>query len=83
MPSSALNQVVLARRFGGEEAKMAGIVHEVCPLRDLRDRAIAAAGKLAGSKGLDRKTLSTLKHDIYRDVYTALSNSISHGHSKL
>lgn len=83
MPPSVLSQVVLARRFSGEEAAVAGIVHEVCPLGDLTDRAIAVAGKLTSGGGLDRRTLSTLKHDLYKDAYTALSNGISYAHSKL
>lgn len=83
MPPSVLSQVILARRFGGEEAEVAGIVHEVCPLSELSDRAVAAAGKLTSGEGLDRRTLSILKHDLYRDVYTALSHGIIYIHSKL
>ena len=65
--------MVLGKRYTGIEAEAAGIVDEVCPPAQLRDTAIAAAGRLAGSEGLDRKTLSTLKRDLYRDVVQALT----------
>ena len=65
--------MVLGKRYTGIEAEAAGIVDEVCPPAQLRDTAIAAAGRLAGSEGLDRKTLFTLKRDLYRDVVLALS----------
>lgn len=72
---------MLARRFGGEEAKAAGIVHEVCPESEMMDRALAAASKLQPSRQLlDRGTLSTLKHDLYRDAHTALSEGVSYAH---
>ena len=67
------SSVVLGKRYTGIEAEAAGIVDEVCPPAQLRDTAIAAAGRLAGSEGLDRKTLSTLKRDLYRDVVQALT----------
>ena len=54
------------------EAEKAGIVDEVSPPDDLREVAIAAAGRLAG-QGLDRRTLSTLKYDLYRDIAVAMS----------
>ena len=65
--------VVLGKRYTGPEAEAAGIVHETCPLAELKDRAIAAASRLAGEEGLDRKTLSALKHDLYKDVVQVLS----------
>lgn len=83
MPPSTLSQVILARRYSGEEAEAAGIVHEVCPLSELRDRAVAAAGKLASRHDLDRQTVTTLKHDLYEDAYSALSNGVTYSHSKL
>ena len=64
---------MLGKRYGGEDAQAASIVDEVCPLAELRDTAIAAAGKLAGREGLDRRTLVALKRDLYRDVVQALS----------
>ena len=65
--------MVLGKRYSGEDAQAAGIVDEVCPLAELRDTAIAAAGKLAGREGLDRRTLVALKRDLYRDVLRALT----------
>ena len=65
--------LVLGKRYSGEDAQAAGIVDEVCPLAELRDTAIAAAGKLAGRDGLDRRTLVALKRDLYRDVVRALA----------
>jgi enoyl-CoA hydratase/carnithine racemase len=64
--------VVLGQRYTGEEAKAAGIVDEVCPLAELRDTAITAAVRLAG-QGLDRRTLSTLKYDLHREIVQALT----------
>ena len=67
--------IVLGKRYTGEEAKAAGIVNEVSSPEELKDSAIAAANKLAGD-GLDRKTLATLKYDLYRDVYRALNEPV-------
>ena len=77
------SQVILAKRYGGVDAQAAGIVDEVCPLAELRDTAIAAAGKLAGREGLDRRTLVTLKRDLYRDAYCSLSAGVTYTPSKL
>ena len=63
--------IALGQRYTGEEAHRAGIVNEVCSLEELKETAIAAANRLAG-EGLDRLTLSTIKHDLHRDVYKAL-----------
>ena len=65
--------LVLGKRYGGVEACTAGIVDAVCLPAELRDSAITTACRLAGSQGLDRRTLSTLKHDLYRDVVQSLS----------
>ena len=66
--------LVLGRRYTGVEAHTAGIVDEVCPPEQLREVALAAAGRLAGTEGLDRRTLTALKHDLYKDVIQALSD---------
>ena len=50
-------------------------MNEVCSLEELKESAIAAAKRLAG-EGLDRKTLSTIKHDLHRDVYQALMEPV-------
>ena len=67
---------VLGRRYTGEEAKENKIVDEVCPMSQLEERALAAADKLAGKEGLDRRTLAALKGDLYRDVYACLSEPV-------
>ena len=67
--------IALGMRYTAEEARTAGIVDEVSSLEELKDSAIAAANRLAGD-GLDRKTLATLKHDVYRDVYRALNEPV-------
>ena len=67
--------LILGMQYTAEEAKTAGIVNEVSSLEELKDSAIAAANRLAGD-GLDRKTLATLKHDVYRDVYRALNEPV-------
>ena len=69
------NAIILGKRYTGEEAKMARIVNEVSSLEELKDSAIAAANRLAGD-GLDRKTLATIKRDLYRDVYQALNEPV-------
>ena len=68
---------MLAKLFTGPEAEAAGIVHETCPLTELKDRAIAAASRLAGEGGLDRKTLQTLKENIYADTVKALNAGVA------
>ena len=65
--------MVLGQRYSGEEAKTAGIVDQVAPLTELRAAAIAAGDRLAGSEGLDRRTLSALKRDTYRNIVLHLS----------
>ena len=64
---------MLGKRYSGVEACTAGIVDAVSPPAELRDAAIAAACRLAGKEGLDRRTLSTLKYDLYRNVVQFLS----------
>ena len=45
--------LVLWRRYTGVEAQAASLVDQVCPPHDLRETAVAVAGRLAGSEGLD------------------------------
>ena len=86
MPVETQAQVILAKRYSGEEAEAAGIVQEVCPPTDIiTERAVSAAAGLAGARHhlhphlkLDRKTLATLKHRLYRDAYSALSGVVMH-----
>ena len=65
--------VVLGRKYTGKEAKAAGIVDELCLQAQLKSTAITAACRLVGSEGLDRRTLTVLKRDLYRDVVQALT----------
>ena len=68
--------LVLGRRYTGVEAHTAGIVDVVCPPEQLREVALTAAGRLAGTEGLDRRTLTALKHDLYKDPFQTHQNSI-------
>ena len=73
-PQQALHEaVVLGRRYTAEEAKESKMVDEVCPMSQLEERALAAADRLAGKEGLDRTTLATIKHDLYRDTLATLN----------
>ena len=65
--------LVLGRRYGGEEAHAAGLVDEVVLPARLRETAVATGERLAGRGGLDRRTLTALKRDLYIDVVQALS----------
>ncbi len=67
---------MLGKRYTAEEALSAKIVNEVCSMEELRERAIAAGNRLAGKDGLDRKVLSSLKYDFYRDTYRSLMDPI-------
>lgn len=77
LPQSALHEaVVLGRRYTAEEAKEAKIVNEVCSISKLEETALTAAGRLAGKDGLDRRTLATIKHDLYRNAYASLNEPV-------
>ena len=47
-------------------------MQEVCPVEELKVKAIATGHRLAGKEGLNRKLLSAIKHDFYKDAYRAL-----------
>lgn len=68
--------MVLGRRYTAKEAKESKIVDEVCPMSQLEERALAAAEKLAGKEGLDRRTLATIKSDLYRDTLASLNEPV-------
>lgn len=81
VPVETQSQVILARRFTGEDAQRAGIVHEVCPAADVTDRALAAAATLTRGRPhqrLHRETLATIKRHLYSDAYSSLSNGINY-----
>ncbi len=72
----------MGRLYTAEEALSNRIVQEICPVEQLKDRAIATALRLAGKEGLDRKILFTIKKDIYHDTYRSLLGSFYY-YSKL
>ena len=64
--------IVLGKRYTAEEALSCKIVQEICPVEQLREKAIAAGLRRAGEDGLDRKVLSTIKKNLYSDAYGSL-----------
>ena len=68
--------VVLGRKYTAEEAKEAKIIDEVCSMSKLISTAVEAAKRLAGKEGFDRKTISAIKHDFYRDAYIVLNEPV-------
>ena len=73
LPHSTQHEaMVLGKRYAAEEALSSTIVQEICPVEQLREKAMAAGLRLAGEDGLDRTSLSTIKKDLYRDTYLAL-----------
>ena len=76
-PPQALHEaVVFGRRYTAEEAKEAKIVDEVCPMSELEERALSAARRLAGEDGFDRRTLTCIKRDLYRDALSSLNEPV-------
>ena len=77
LPQPTLHKAaVLGQRYTAEEAKEAGIVDEVCPMSKLEETALLAATRLTGRDGLDRRTLSSIKQDLYKDTCTILNKSV-------
>ena len=77
LPQAEHHQAIaLGKRYTAEEALSAKIVNEVCPVEELKVKAIAAGHRLAGKEGLDRKVLSSIKHDLYADTYKCLMEPI-------
>ena len=66
----------LGWRYTAEEAKEAKIIDEVCSLSELEETALAAANRIAGKDGLDRRMLSSIKRNLYHDTCTTLSESV-------
>ena len=74
IPQPSLHKAaVLGERYTGEQAKEAELVDEVCAIDKLEQTALSAAKRLAGEEGLDRRTLAAIKHHLYRDLCTTLS----------
>jgi enoyl-CoA hydratase/carnithine racemase len=66
---TAHEAMTTGRRYGGEEAALAGIVEEAAPEEDVMLRAVARAAALAGK---DPATFQTIKQRIYVDALAAL-----------
>lgn len=77
LPLSQQHQaLVLGRRYTAEEALEAKIISKVCPVEELRETAVKTGLQLAGKDGLNRGVLSAIKHDMYKDTYTALMEPV-------
>ena len=68
----------MGRKYTAKEAKEAKIIDEVCSMSELKSTAVAAAKRLAGREGFNRKTVSAIKHDLYRDAYKVLNEPVRH-----
>jgi enoyl-CoA hydratase/carnithine racemase len=69
LPQTAHEVITTGRRYGGGEAKAAGIVEEALPEAALLPRALELAGGLAGKA---HPTMKRLKSDLYPHVLAAL-----------
>ncbi len=70
LPAQAVHEVLATgRRFGGTDARDAGIVEEALPEAELLPRAIALAEGLAGKA---HPVMTRLKSDLYPHVLAAL-----------
>ena len=67
---------MLGKRYTCEEALAAKIVDEICPVEELKEKAVAAGNRLAGEEGLNREILASIKRDLYRDAYKALMEPV-------
>jgi enoyl-CoA hydratase/carnithine racemase len=69
---TAHEAMTTGRRYGGEDAALAGIVEQAVGEDEVLPRALERAAALAGK---DPATLKTIKQRIYGDVLTALRAS--------
>lgn len=70
LPGATAHQAIVSgRRYGGEEARTAGIVDEAVPEARVLERAVELAAPLAGKAGA---TLAALKRGLYPDALAAL-----------
>ena len=67
---------MLGKRYTAEEALNCKMVNEICPVEQLKEKAIAAGLRLAGKDGLDRKVLSSIKQDLYKDTYESMMGPV-------
>jgi len=68
--TTAHEAMITGRRYGGAEAKEAGIVGAVAPLDDLLDRAVEMVAPLAPTAG---ENLSGIKKSLHFDAWQALT----------
>ena len=68
-PSTAHETMVTARRYGGQDAHAAGIVHHAVDADDVLSTAIRLAAAQAGKAG---PTLATIKSRLYAPALTQL-----------
>jgi Delta3-Delta2-enoyl-CoA isomerase len=68
-PAAQTSAMVTARRFGGDDAQMAGIVDATEPEQLVVSQAVQMAGAQAGKDG---KTLGAIKSRMYEHVLEAL-----------
>ena len=67
--ASAIEAMLTARRYGGPDARSAGMVEEVASESDVLARAVAVAGAMAGK---DRAVLAKHKRLAHRALVTTL-----------
>ena len=60
--------MVLGRRFTADEAKEAGIVHEVCTPQQMLPTALDWVKAVVPPNGFDRDHLQIMKEDVYKNV---------------
>jgi enoyl-CoA hydratase/carnithine racemase len=73
LPVATAHEVMTTgRRYGGEDAALAGIVEEAVGEEEVLPRAIERAAALAGK---DPATLQTIKQRLYQDALAALHSS--------
>ena len=73
--SEHVSCLVLGKKYTGEEALNAGIVHRICSDAELMNTALALANETTsqGKEEYDNSMLHALKHDLYRDLCKKLN----------
>ena len=61
--NSALDMILRAKKISGPEALAIGLVHEVWPMNELKDRALALAAELAAQPRIAVKAMLDSLHD--------------------
>jgi enoyl-CoA hydratase/carnithine racemase len=68
---TAHEAMVTGKRYGGDEARAAGLVSQSVPEAEVLPAAVALAKSLAGK---DRRTLRMIKEGMYADVLAAIAS---------